>query len=168
MILAACLLVLFSIIASTDGFYFHIYRYRLHTRPASYREHLLHTINVCLFVPQVLLMFCVRPTGVWLWATVVLAVVILAVEISDVFAEDDSRRDLGGLKPPEYVMHFLMSGLRMGFLCAFYVARPPSDYCLRRWPFRQALWACRTCCCYKRARIPSSRRHPPSAGIFRG
>ena len=73
-------------------------------------------------------MFFARPYGLYAWLVVALSVVILGVEVLDVLSENDSRRDLGGLTSTEYAMHFLMSGLRMGFLAAWLVATPLADF----------------------------------------
>lgn len=128
MIVAAVLLVVFSAVASTDSLYFHTYKYRLHTRPASRREHFYHTANICLFVPQVILMFCVRPAGLWLGAAAALCAATFGVEMLDVLCERDSRRDLGGLIPAEYAMHFLMSALRAGFIFTFFAGFQLVDF----------------------------------------
>jgi len=120
MILCAVLLVLFSVVASTDSLYFHTYKYRLHTRPQSRYEHFLHTANICLFVPQVYLMFCVRPAGMWLWLSAFLVAATFGIELADVLCENDSRKDLGGLVPAEYAMHFSMSALRSGYVFAYF------------------------------------------------
>ena len=64
---AVLCLVLSTTIAGVDGLYFHLYRYRLYARPASRYEHKLHTINAVLFVPQVVLLFCLQVSGLWLW-----------------------------------------------------------------------------------------------------
>jgi hypothetical protein len=128
MLLGCALLVLFSAVASTDSLYFHIHKYRLHARAASYREHLYHTANVCLFVPQVYLMFCVRARGPLLGLAAALSAATVAVELADVFCERDSRRDLGGLTSAEYAMHFLMSGLRMGFIGAFFAGASLGEF----------------------------------------
>jgi hypothetical protein len=127
MLLACVLLYLFLAVASADGFYFHLWKYRLHARPESAREHLLHTINSCLFVPQVFLLFCARAQGAWLVVAVASVVATLAVELLDVFEERPSRRALGGLTSTEYASHFLMSGLRMGAVCALLGSRSMDD-----------------------------------------
>jgi hypothetical protein len=122
MLVAVVLLVLFIAAAYADGFYFHLYRYRLHARPEARREHLLHTVNACLLVPQVYAMFCARPGPAALAAAAALSLATLAVELADVLCEKASRRALGGLTSAEYALHFLMSGFRMGFVGAFFAA----------------------------------------------
>jgi len=108
--------VLFTTIASVDGLYFHLFRYRLWERPVSQYEHKLHTLNAVLFVPQVGLLFCLQPSGLWLWLLLALFVLTMGVEMADVLCEEASRRDLGGLTSVEYLMHFLMAGLRFGWV----------------------------------------------------
>jgi hypothetical protein len=111
---AAVCLVAFTLIASIDGLYFHLYRYRLYARPASRYEHRLHTINAVLFVPLTALLFCAQPLGLWRQLALALFIGSVVVEVLDVRCEEQSRRDLGGLTTTEYLMHFLMSGLRFG------------------------------------------------------
>jgi hypothetical protein len=122
------LVVLFSVVASTDSLYFHTYKYRLHLRPQSRHEHFLHTANICLFVPQVYLMFCVRPQGLWLWAAMAVCAATFVIELFDVLCENDSRRDLGGLVPAEYAMHFSMSALRSGYVFAYFAGTSWAQY----------------------------------------
>lgn len=113
-LISSLCLLLFTTIAGIDGLYFHLYRYRLYERPASRYEHLLHTINAVLFVPLTALLFCGQPLGLWRWLVAALFLTSLAVEVADVRCEKASRLDLGGLTTSEYLMHFLMSGLRFG------------------------------------------------------
>lgn len=121
---AALCLLLFTTIAGVDGLYFHLYRYRLYARPASRYEHKLHTVNAVLFVPQVVLLFCLQVGGLWLWLSLALFGITLAVEVTDVLCEEASRRDLGGLTRVEYLMHFLMAGLRFGWVMPLLFGRP--------------------------------------------
>jgi hypothetical protein len=46
------------------------------------------------------------------------------VEVTDVLCEEASRRDLGGLTRVEYLMHFLMAGLRFGWVVPLLFGRP--------------------------------------------
>lgn len=121
-VVAAVCLLAFTTIAGIDGLYFHLYRYRLYERRDSLYEHQLHTINAFLFVPLVAVLFVLEPRGLLLWLGAALFVASLAVEILDVLCEEASRKSLGGLLRTEYLMHFLMSGLRFGavlpILCA--------------------------------------------------
>ncbi len=127
---AVLCLVLFTTIAGVDGLYFHLYRYRLYARPASLYEHKLHTINAVLFVPQVVLLFCLQGSGLWMWLSLLLFVATVAVEVTDVLCEEASRRDLGGLTRIEYLMHFLMAGLRFGWVMPLLFGRPAQVWSL--------------------------------------
>lgn len=111
---AALCLLAFTGIASIDGLYFHLYRYRLYQRPESLYEHRLHTLNAVLFVPLTALVFCTQPLGLWRVLALLLFGASVGIEILDVRCEEASRRTLGGLTTTEYLMHFLMSGLRFG------------------------------------------------------
>lgn len=120
MLIAAILLGLFGLVALTDGVVFHMWKYRLHERPESRTEHLLHTANGALFPLQIYLMFCVRPEGGWLWLLTATIALSFLLEVVDVFAERASRLELGGLSSLEYAMHFGMSGLRAAAVAVFY------------------------------------------------
>lgn len=121
---ALVLLLAFTTVASIDGFWFHLYRYRLYARPACRREHLLHTANAVLFPFTLVPVFAADVTGAWLWAGVALFAATFAIESADVFTERDSRASLGGLSPTEYWMHFAMSGLRWGSTALAFASVP--------------------------------------------
>lgn len=118
------LLLVFTTIASVDGFYFHLYKYRLWERPESRREHWLHTLNACLFPLTLAPVFLARTTGTWLWLALALNLATLVVESVDVFEERASRASMGGLTSTEYWMHFMMSGLRWGYVTLAFASVP--------------------------------------------
>ena len=134
---ATLLLLAFTTIASVDGFYFHLYKYRLWERPESRREHWLHTWNACLFPLTLAPMFLAAATGAYLWAGLLLNVATLVIESFDVFEERGSRASLGGLTSTEYWMHFLMSGLRWGYAVLIFAAVPAEAW------FASAGWSWR-------------------------
>ena len=121
---AVGLLALFTLIASVDGFWFHLHVYRLHERPASRREHLLHTANAVLFPLTLVPLFLAQASGLWLWVAVALHAAVLVVEVVDVLIEPASRADLGGLTGVEASLHFLMSGLRWAYVALVFAAIP--------------------------------------------
>ncbi len=123
-LVAAICMVLFTAIASIDGLYFHLYRYRLYARPASRYEHWLHTINAFLFVPLTALLYCTEPLGLCRHLVLALFITSVVIEILDVRCEGKSRADLGGLTTSEYLMHFLMSGLRFGSVMPLLASGP--------------------------------------------
>jgi hypothetical protein len=85
-------------------------------------------VNSVLLVPQVFLMFCVRPTGAWLIATALLAIAIYGVELADTLCERDSRAQLGGLTSIEYAMHFFMGATRAVYVGAYFALTSLADY----------------------------------------
>ena len=141
---AAACLVAFTAIASVDGLYFHLYRYRLYARPDSRYEHWLHTWNAVLYVPLTALLFCAEPLGLWRYLALLLFAASVVIEVLDVLCEERSRRTLGGLTSIEYLMHFLMSGLRFGSVVPLLAGGPlqlwlPSQTALAGRPLGLAL-----------------------------
>jgi hypothetical protein len=118
------LLVVFTVIASYDGFWFHLWKLRLHTRPQSRLEHQLHTWNAIAFPVTLVPLYLADVAGLWLWLGVLLHVAVFAVESVDVAIEKDSRADLGGLSKAEACLHFAMSGLRWGYVALALGALP--------------------------------------------
>lgn len=124
-------LVLFTVVATLDGLYLHLYRYRLWERPASRYEHRLHTINAVIFPFLTWLLYCADPRGAWLWLAAGLFAATFAVEIVDVRCEYASRADIGGLGQNEYLMHFFMAAMRFGAVMPLLLAPD------RAWPLDQ-------------------------------
>jgi hypothetical protein len=124
----AVTLAVFLALGAVDGLYLHLWRYRLHARPASRGEHRLHTISAVLFavtLPAVLLW----ETGGWLlWAGVGLIAVDLGVSLFDMTSERDSRADFGGLSTGEYVLHMLIMSARGASLALALGARPAAAW----------------------------------------
>ncbi len=131
---ALLLLVVFTLIASFDGFWFHLHVYRLHERPECRREHLLHTVNAVLFTLTLLPLFLAEASGLWLWFAVLVHAAVLVVELVDVRIEPESRARIGGLTGVEASLHFLMSGLRWAYVALAFAAIP-----LSRWSEPSAL-----------------------------
>ncbi len=122
--IAAALLLLFAAVAALDGIWIHLWKLRLHARPASWMEHLWHTASAVLFVPMVALLF-VRPSGgVFLWLAMALLLATHVVEVLDVRAERDSRLDLGGLSRFELGVHVVAVASRTAAILALLVQRP--------------------------------------------
>ncbi len=126
----AVLLALFSGIAMVDGSYFHIIKYKLHTRPESRTEHLTHTLNAFLFPPMVYLLLYRPHAGAALWAAVFVVAADVAVESWDVFIEKASRESLGGLTPTEYWVHVMAITLRVAGIAVLFAARPVAAWSL--------------------------------------
>lgn len=127
---AALSLQLFALLSSIDGIYIHLWRLRLHRRPDSYREHLLHTARAVLFVPVLWLLFVVPSAGVLLWIGVALAVLDQIVGVADALSERDSRASFGGLARSEYGLHVVIAGVHVGALALVLAARPAEAWSL--------------------------------------
>jgi hypothetical protein len=117
-------LLVFAAAAAFDGVYIHLWKLRLHARPGSYAEHLWHTASALVFVPIVALLFARPSTGPLLWLAMALLVVLHVVEVLDVRAEPDSRRDLGGLSAGELGIHVLAVVSRTAAIAALLLAQP--------------------------------------------
>jgi hypothetical protein len=117
-------LVGFAALSAIDGIYVHLVRFRLHTRPASFGEHLLHTGRAILFVPLLLTVFG-GVGGALLWVGLGTLAVDQALEMADTIVEPRSRAGLGGLTSGEYVLHITLSSLRAAAI-AFALAGRPS------------------------------------------
>lgn len=117
-------LVVFLILASVDGLYLHLWRYRLHTREASRYEHRLHTLTAVLFAATFCALFLRETGGVLLWTGVVLVAVDALVALLDMRSEADSRADLGGLSNGEYVLHMFIMAARGVSLALAFGGRP--------------------------------------------
>lgn len=127
---ATFFLVFFTLVATIDGLYFHLYKYRLFERPECLREHHLHTINAFLFPWTVLLLFVFNSAGILLWSAIALTLFTLLIEFIDVFEERKSRRLMGGLTSLEYSMHFAMSGLRATYTSIVLAQKPLAAWSL--------------------------------------
>ena len=127
---SAVALAVFMILGTVDGLYFHLWRDRLHTRPASRREHVVHTLRTALFVGLLPSLFLWQTAGALLWAGILLLSLDQGLEIWDMLTEKDSRADLGGLSTSEYVLHMSSSTARGAALALGLVARPAEAWSL--------------------------------------
>lgn len=93
------------LLATYDGFYLHIWKFRLFDRKESTFEHQIHTVRAVLFPLIVWLLFINETSflGFILGASLVL-VDILALAI-DAYYEKESRSFMGGLPTWEYIVH---------------------------------------------------------------
>jgi hypothetical protein len=88
---------LFMVLGAVDLFYFHIWKYKLHTRPESRYEHKLHMAFAFLMVPLAYLLYYQNFGGWALWAGAFFVVAALSTELADVFSENDSRASISGV-----------------------------------------------------------------------
>ena len=125
---SAILLIGFAILSFVDGVYLHLYRFRLHARPETRREHWTHTARAFLFVPTLLFVLSGTSSGVWLWLGVATIVADLAVTIWDVSEERESRAFQGGLPRYELVIHVAVTALHVGAIATSLWARPAAAW----------------------------------------
>ena len=131
-IFACIFLIIFTLVASIDGFYFHLYKYKLYTRKESIYEHFLHTLNSFFFPFTIVLLFIFNVSGILLWLSIILTLITLVIEFVDVFEEKKSRENIGGLSSLEYAMHFSMSGLRATYTTIILAGKPLAAWTLSK------------------------------------
>lgn len=124
------LLNLFMIVGAVDLFYFHMWKYKLHTRPESRYEHTLHGIFALIMVPIAYFLYYQDSGGYALWAGVIFVVAALSVEMMDVFSEGDSRASLGGLTTGEYSLHVAATILKVASFAFIFGSKPLSSWSL--------------------------------------
>lgn len=118
-IITSILLILFSILALYDGFYLHIFKYKLHNQSESKAEHYTHTIRAVLFPAILYFLFlkqdCIMSFIIGL-TIVALDIFVMAV---DAFIEKDSREFMGGLPRWEYILHLFVNGFHFASIAVF-------------------------------------------------
>jgi len=127
-ILGFVFLNLFMIVGAVDLFYFHLWKYKLHTRPESLYEHKLHMAFAFLMVPIAFFLYYQDFGGYALWAGVFFVVAALGTEMLDVFSEGDSRASLGGLTTGEYSLHVAATILKAASFAFIFAAKPVSAW----------------------------------------
>src|SRR5688500_1833412 len=119
---------LFMVLGAVDLFYYHLWKYRLHTRPESRYEHKLHMAFAFLMVPVAMLLHYQNLGGIALWAAVFFVAAALSTELLDVFSENDSRASLGGLSTGEYALHVVLTILKVASFAFMFAAKPTSAW----------------------------------------
>ena len=121
---------LFMIVGAVDLFYFHMWKYKLHTRPESIYEHKLHGIFALTMVPLAFFLYYQNSGGYALWAGVFFVGAALGVEMLDVFSEGDSRASVGGLTTGEYSLHVAATILKVASFAFIFASKPLSAWSL--------------------------------------
>lgn len=115
---------LFMVLGAVDLFYFHMWKYRLHTRAESRYEHKLHMTFAFLMVPLAVLLYYQNFGGIALWAGIFLVAAALGTELLDVSSENDSRASLGGLSTEEYALHVVLTILKVASFALLFASKP--------------------------------------------
>lgn len=123
-ILGFVFLNLFMVLGAVDLFYFHIWKYKLHTRAESRYEHKLHMAFAFLMVPVAFLLYYQNFGGYALWAGVLFVGAALSTELLDVFSENDSRASIGGLSTLEYALHVALTILKVASFAFIFASKP--------------------------------------------
>lgn len=124
MTISSGILFLFLILSLVDGIYFHLWKFRLQERDDSKFEHLTHTMRALLFIPTLILFYLFGATGLILWLGVAVLAADFIFEVLDILNERKSRATLGGLSSAEYLVHILLTTLRIAAFTLMFVALP--------------------------------------------
>lgn len=116
--------LLFGLIGIIDGFYFHLWKFKLHKHPETRFEHWTHTIRAAAFLALLYLLFLYDFGGTYLLIAVGIVFLDIIVLIIDLIAEGDSREKLGGLPHNEYIVHVIANALHYIALALILVAKP--------------------------------------------
>jgi hypothetical protein len=127
-IAATISVLLFGVIGIIDGFYYHLWKFKLHKHPETRFEHWIHTIRAATFLALLFLLFLKDLGGIYL--LIILGVIILdiVVLIIDLVAEEDSRKNLGGLPHKEYIIHVIANALHYIAIALILVAKPSPSW----------------------------------------
>lgn len=115
---------IFMILGAVDLFYFHIWKYRLHTRLESRFEHKLHMSLAFIMVPVSVLLYYQNSGGMALWAGLFFVAGAISIELVDVLSENNSRASLGGLSSEEYVLHVVLTILKVASFSLLFASKP--------------------------------------------
>jgi hypothetical protein len=118
-IITSILLILFSVLALYDGFYLHIFKYKLHNQSESKAEHYTHTIRA-VFFPAILYFLFLKQdcTMSFIIGLTIVALDILVMAV-DAFIEKDSREFMGGLPRWEYILHLFVNGFHFASIAVY-------------------------------------------------
>jgi len=117
-------LILVAIVAplgAIDVLYFHIYKFRLHARAASWAETLTHIVRSALIGLFALLVANADPQGAWFWVGGLLIVGDVVNNLIDVLLEPAARAELGGLPPAEYAIHMIGGSMSGAIALAYFL-----------------------------------------------
>lgn len=126
--LSSIFLLLFGSLGVFDGFYYHIWKFKLFAHPESRREHTTHAIRSLLFVGILYLLFLNNFHGHLLYLGVLLVFIDLAILFWDLWAESDSRKRFGGLPRGEYIIHIFVNGFHFIAIALILAAKPWSAW----------------------------------------
>lgn len=116
------LLTAFALLGMYDGFYLHIFKYKLYNHNESKKEHMAHTIRGVLF-PAILYCSYMASGEIWFIVGLALLGIDIIVTLVDAYMEGDSRKFMGGLPRQEYIIHLLVNGFHFAAIAVLIIAR---------------------------------------------
>jgi len=121
--LATACLVLFMLLATYDGFYLHIWKYRLFDRDESLFEHKTHTVRAILFPLIVWLLFIKETSSIAFGLGTLLVILDIIVLAIDAYHEKESRSFMGGLPTWEYIVHLFANSFHFAAIILVFAIR---------------------------------------------
>jgi uncharacterized membrane protein HdeD (DUF308 family) len=120
--------LIFGIIGIIDGFYYHLWKFKLHKHSETRFEHWIHTIRAAAFLALLYLLFLNDFGGKYLLIALGIVLLDIVILVIDLVAEKDSRENLGGLPHNEYIVHVIANALHYIALALILVAKPLSSW----------------------------------------
>lgn len=121
MFLPLLLMTIMAPIGAIDLVYYHILKFKLHSRPDSYLETIVHLIRGLLFAGGAFILLYFRPQEIWFWLTGSIFLLDFINSIADVSIEGKSRKSLGGQPTLEYVIHTVGSTFAGAITAAYFI-----------------------------------------------
>jgi hypothetical protein len=127
-LISTALLLGFALLGVMDGVYFHFWKHKLPTHPASRYEHKLHTLRAVAFPFIIYFLYAHNFGGLYLWLGAFFAGFDLIILGMDVVAEFGSRESLGGLPRTEYLIHIFANGFHFASIALILSIKPVSAW----------------------------------------
>ncbi len=121
MFLPLLLIMIVAPIGAIDLIYYHVVKFKLYSRPDSYVETIVHLIRGVLFSVGAFILLNYKPQGMWYWVTGLFFVLDFINSIADVSIEERSRKTLGGIPTPEYIIHTVGSTFAGAITMAYFI-----------------------------------------------
>lgn len=116
-------LISFAALAMIDGFYLHIWKYRLYLHKESEVEHFMHTLRAIIFPGIVYFFFLQSNNNAAFTVGLILVGLDILVLVADAYLEKDSRVFMGGLPRWEYILHLFANGFHFAAIILFLVVK---------------------------------------------
>lgn len=126
MVVPVVLLIVMGMIGSLDGFYYHLWKFRLYKQPSARAETITHIVRAFSYTAVLLLLTHTQPQGGWYWAIAAIFGLELLDDVVDITIEPKSREPLGGLPPREYLIHMVVMAISGGVWVSYLVLAWPN------------------------------------------